>query len=270
MKFNEFLNTDIDNCDEIIEYYINYLTEFSSKEFPYEQGLQLKGSAEKFTNAIDKASFLGKEKVEVYIENIENFSRSLRYYRKGKDYSKFMKLFFPVHKTSITRFNEFEKIYSNSLNLVNEYNKIAEYRMNNISMNGFYDTKITNKDKIKELIEEAINLINQESSITVESKKQLVKYLNKVIENLDKENTDWTKVIGRIKEIAIILGALSTVIGNSSSLFFAKEKLEETSKVVEKTSINLNHTTINQTFIMQDIKQLNSFNTILIKNKDKN
>ncbi len=271
MTFNEFLNSDIENSDEIIDYYLNFLTEFSSKDFPYEQGIQLRGSAEKFSNTIDRIIFLDKEKTAKYMENIERFSESLNYYRRRKDYSPLLKFFLPLYKTSFTRVqNDFEKIYSATINLVNDYNRTSNFRSQNINMNGFYDTTVTNKEKVKELISEAIDLINSESSITQESKKQLTEYLNKVIKDLERKGVDWTKVIGRIKEIVIILGALSTVIGNTSSLFKAKEKLEQTSEVIEKTSINLNHNTLNQTFIFQEIKQLNNLNSILIEEGKKN
>ena len=80
---------------------------------------------------------------------------------------------------------------------------------------------------LKSLINEAIGLINEETSITPKSKKQLVDYLTKVLTGLDGKHTDWTKVIGRVKETIIILGALGSVVGGLSPLILAKDKLEE-------------------------------------------
>lgn len=265
MKFSEFLNCNLEESDSIIEYYINFLTDFSSKNFPFEQALQLKGSAEKFINTIGKTSYLKTEKIEEYLGEVEEFSKRLKYYRLRKDYSPFMRVLLPTYKTSITRVQgNFEKIYSSSLSFINEHNKSKEYRNKNIDLNGFYNTKNINKEKVRNQISDAINLINEESLITSDSKKQLIKHLEKSLTNLDSKTPDWTKIIGRIKEVVLIIGALTTIIGSSSSLFLAKEKLEETSTTIQQTSVNINYTTINKTFINHNIEQLNNANTILI------
>jgi hypothetical protein len=37
MTFNQFLNTDIENSEVIFEFYLQFLSELSSKDFPYEE-----------------------------------------------------------------------------------------------------------------------------------------------------------------------------------------------------------------------------------------
>ncbi|HEA29534.1 MAG TPA: hypothetical protein ENH91_06010 [Leeuwenhoekiella sp.] len=271
MTFSEFLNCDLENSDMIIDYYLDFLKDFSSKNFPFEQGLQLKGSAEKFINTIDKIAYVKKEDVSQYLDEVDSFSNKLKNFRLGKDYSQFMRLLIPTYKTSITRVqSNFENIYSSSIKFINKHNEYKFYRNQDIDLNGFYNTKNANKEKVKELISEAINLINKEHSITADSKKQLIKHLELSLTNLDNNNPDWTKVIGRVKEIVIIISALTTIIGNTSSLFEAKERLEQTSTIIQQTSVNINHTTINKTFLQQNIEQLNNVNNILIGNSDKN
>lgn len=272
MTFNDFLNIDGDNSDKIFEYYLNYLLELSSKDFPYEEQLKLKGISGKFINCIEKITYIGKDKRELYIELINQFIIELRNYRRIKNSSNNLtNLLFPSRKNKIFHIQEkFEEIYSHTLEFINEAARSINYNINNIRINGFYKPENSNKKLIKNLIKEAIDLINVDETITEKTKKQIIDYLNQVLRKLEYEHTNWSVVIGNITEIILVLGALGSFVGGISPLFQAKEKLEQTTTVIQKTSINLNYNTINETFNIQNVEKLSEFNTTILKLNENN
>lgn len=264
MTFNTFLNLPSSNYEEISQYYISFLDEFSSKKFPYEKKLQFKGTAVKFINSIEEITYLQKEKQEEYIKLIERLNESLGIYDRRAKRSVFINFIFPPQSSNRVE-QEFEIIYNKTLDLINEANKRLKFSGKNLNINGFYEPKNSNKTQIQKLILEAMELIREDNSLTEKSKKQLLDYLNKVLTNLDSEHTNWTDVIGKIKETIIVLGALGGFIGGISPLFEAKEKLEQTTIVIEKTSINLNYKVINETFNHNEILNINPSNSYLLQ-----
>jgi len=271
MTLNDYLNLSSTNYQEISKYYLNFLEEFSSKKFPYEKKLQFKGTATKFLNSIEETTYLQKEKQEEYIKIVEQLNKSLSIYERRSKRSKVISLIFPPQSSHRLE-SDFEKIYDRTIELINDSNKTLKYRNGDLKMNGFYEPKNSNKAQIKKLILEAIEFIKEDNSITEKSKKQLLEYLNKVLTNLDSEYTNWTDIIGKIKETIIVLGALGGFIGGISPLFDAKEKLEQTTVVIEKTSINLNYNVINETFNHSEILNINPSNSYILQienNEDK-
>lgn len=264
MTLNSYLSLDTDNFNEIVDFHLNFLNEISSKNFPYEKRLQLKGTAKKFIDCMYQTTYLNQEKHDEYFHIIDELDKILTHLDRSENRSKLAKLLFPSLKDFRVK-EEFSKLYSFTLEIINDANKTLEYRYKNININDFYNPENSNKEQIKKLILDAIDLINEDNSLTEKSKKELVKYLNKVLNRLDSEHINWTDIIGRIKETVIILGALSTIIGNVSPLFQAKEKLEETTKVIEKTSVNLNYKVINETFNHTEIKNLNSSSSVILQ-----
>lgn len=266
MSFNEFLKKSIENYDSIVDYYLNYLMDFSKNEFPFEEQIQLRGAADKFMNTICEVSYLDKSIIDQYFELIDNFREDLRVYRRAKGISNFLRLFSPTRVIKINQIRDaFEVIYSRSLELLNECNKQRQYRSEGIKLNGFYQPENSNKAKIEELVNEAIVLIEEDSTLTTDSKKQLVEYLNIVLRDLKGEYSDWTKIIGRIKETIIILGAMGSIMGGIAPLFDAKKKLEDTTTIIENTSINLNYNVVNKTFNCHDIQQLENVSSVLLQ-----
>lgn len=264
MTFNDYLNLSSNNYQEISNYYLSFLEEFSAKKFPYEKKLQFKGTATKFLNSIEDLTYLRKEKQEEYIKIIDQLNESLSIYDRRSKRSRVLNLIFPSQSSHRIE-SEFGMIYDRTIELINDANKTLEYRNGNLKINGFYEPKNSNKVQIKELILEAIELIKQDNSITEKSKKQLLDYLNKVLTNLDSDYTNWTDIIGKIKETIIVLGALGGFIGGISPLFEAKEKLEQTTTVIEKTSINLNYNVINETFNHNEILNINPSNSYILQ-----
>jgi hypothetical protein len=264
MTFNDYLNLSSNNYQEISNYYLSFLEEFSAKKFPYEKKLQFKGTATKFLNSIEDLTYLRKEKQEEYIKIIDQLNESLSIYDKRSKRSRVISLIFPPQSSHRIE-SEFGIIYDRTIELINDANKTLKHRNGNLKINGFYEPKNSNKVQIKQLILEAIELIKQDNSITEKSKKQLLDYLNKVLTNLDSDYTNWTDIIGKIKETIIVLGALGGFIGGISPLFEAKEKLEQTTIVIEKTSINLNYNVINETFNHNEILNINPSNSYILQ-----
>lgn len=264
MTFNDYLNLSINDYQEISNYYLNFLEEFSTKKFPYEKKLQFKGTATKFLNSIEDLTYLQKEKQEEYVKIIDQLNESLDILNRRSKRSRVLNLIFSPQRSHRIE-SDFGILYDRTIELINDANKTLKYRNRNLKINGFYEPKNSNKAQIKKLILEAIELIKQDNSITEKSKKQLLDYLNKVLTNLDSDYTNWTDIIGKIKETIIVLGALGGFIGGISPLFEAKDKLEQTTIVIEKTSINLNYNVINETFNHNEILNINPSNSYILQ-----
>lgn len=270
MTFNEYLNTDNDNSAAIFEFYLEFLNEFSSKDFPYESQLKLKGAAGKFLNCIEKVSYVQREKREEYFKLTDEFIEDLKYYRRSKSRSKLSLVILPIGQMSLHRIQDFfEKVYSLTLDFINEVSRINGFS-DNLKLNGFYQPENSNKKKIKDLIEEAKELIEKDDTLTEKSKKQIIDYLDKAIRDLDRDNVNWSRLVGRIKETIIVLGALGSLSGGITPLIQAKDKLEETTVVIQQTSINLNYNVLNETFNVQNIQQIGPLNSAVLQIQENN
>lgn len=270
MTFNEYLNIDSENNHVIFEFYLSFLNELSTKDYPYEEQLKLKGAAGKFLNCIEKVSYLNKEKRDNYLEGINSLSKDLKNYRRTKNRSKLSVVISPIKRISLNRIQDiFEDFFSLTLDFINEASRIGEYS-DNLKLNGFYQPENSNKKKIQDLIKEAISLIEEDDSLTEKSKKQIVDYLNKALRDLDREHINWSRFIGRIKETIIVLGALGSFAGGISPLIKAKDKLEETTVIIQKTSINLNYKVLNETFNIQNIKNIEYINSNVLQIQEAN
>ncbi|PZW37967.1 hypothetical protein LX95_02760 [Mesonia algae] len=271
MTFTEYLNTNNLELEEISNFYIEFLKNLSSKDFPFEEQIHLKGASDKFLQCIDKVTYLEKERKSIFVEKINAFSEELKKYRKFENPTVITNILHPFKRNYIIYIRDsFEEIFTLSLNLIKDANEMIEFRRDRIDLNGFYEPKNSNKQQIKELIEESIDLIKSDEILTEKSKNQLIKYLSKVLNNLDSKNTDWTNLIGKIKEVVIVLGALGSFAGGVSSLIKAKEKLEETNEIIEKTSVNFNFKTINETYNLKSKLQIENINNSILQLKENN
>ncbi|AWM15101.1 hypothetical protein DI487_15410 [Flavobacterium sediminis] len=261
MTFTEYLNTDIDNSDLIFEYYLQYLSNLSSKDFPYEEQIQLKATSVKFMNCIENLTYIIKEKKEKYFELINQIIEDVKIHRRRKDKSKILLFLLAKNGNIIPKIkDDFEEVYSQTLEFIGEASNIRHYRYDNLKLDGFFQPENSNKHQVKQLILEAIELIEKDNTISEKVKKQIIEYLQRVIKKLDNEYINWSSVIGCIKETIIVLGALGGFVGGMTPLVLAKDKLEETSTVIEKTSININYKTINETFNIQNVERLEQLN----------
>ena len=156
----------------------------------------------------------------------------------------------------------FQDLYSKTLELVNEATEKTMY-FDSLKINDFYKPDNSNKNKIKTLISEAIEIIEVDSSLTEKTKKNIVDYLNTALKELDRERVNWARFIGRIKETVIVLGALGSLVGGASSLYHAQDKLEQTTIVIQKTSANINYNVLNETFNIHNIQHIESLTQLL-------
>jgi len=269
MTFNEFLNCDLELREAIFDYYLTYLNEFSSKEFQYDELLKLNGAAEKFLNCIEKMNYITKVEREEYLSLIEEFRIDLKRYRRTKNQSRLSHLIFNI-KSGILRIqDDFEELYSKTIGLINKTTRYNGY-YDSLTLNGFYQPANSNKKKIQELINEAIILIGEDETLTEKSKKQLIEYLTRALIELQKENVNWSRLIGRIKETIIVLGALGSFASGMTPLIQAKDKLEETTVVIQNTAINLNYNVLNETFNIKNIQQIGQMNSVVIQIQENN
>lgn len=269
MTFNEFLNCELELKEVILDYYLTYLNEFSSKEFPYDELLKLNGAAEKFLNCIEKTNFISKAEREDYLYLIEQFRTDLKRYRHTKNMSKISLLITNKRLGKIRIEDDFEELFSKTIGLINKTTRYNGY-VDSLTLNGFYQPANSNKKKIQDLINEAIILIGDDETLTEKSKKQLIDYLNKTLAELQKENVNWSKLIGRIKETIIVLGALGSFASGMTPLIQAKEKLEETTVVIQNTSINLNYNVLNETFNIKNIQQIGEMSSVVLQIQENN
>ncbi len=264
MTFNEYLNLEIDDSLQIFEYYLKYLEELSSKNFPFDEQLKLKGAGGKFINSIDKTTYINQEVQSEYLKLIDELQLELRKYRRRNSVSNISRLLLmPQKRTLLFVIQEsFQKLYSMTLELINESKNKTNY-FDNLKVNDFYKPDNSNKQKIKELINEAITLIKNDDTITSKTKNSIIEYLEISLRELDKEKVNWTRFLGRIKEVIIVLGALGSLVGGMNGLFNAQEKLEQTTTIVQKTSVNLNFNILHETFNVNYLHDSSSINRLL-------
>jgi hypothetical protein len=271
ITFNEFLNTSAEDSQKIFEFYLNFLGEFSGKDFPFDEQLKLKGAGGKFLSSIDSTTYIGKDSKEQYIALLDKFQNEFKLYRRRIGKPLLFRFLYPINdKTRLYRLQDtFQELYSATLELINEATN-KTYYFDDLKVNNFFRPDNSNKQKIKDLINEAIILIREDSTLTEKSKKSIIDYLERAISELERERVNWTRFIGRIKETIIVLGALGSFAGGASSLFQAQEKLEQTTIIIQKTSVNFNFNVLNETFNVQNIQHIGSINNLLElpENKD--
>ncbi len=99
--------------------------------------------------------------------------------------------------------------------------------------------------------------------MTEKSRKKIIEYLKKALNELSKNNPDWTKFLGILKETVIVLAAVATISGNTSILI-PKQKVEQALEVVQKTSITYSFKSLIETINIQAAPKLVNFQDILI------
>ena len=263
MTFNEYIVAPDENIKEISDFYLNFLIELSSKGFPLEEQMKLFGASTKFINSIKRNLHIKDNEKDEFDTSVELLISALRKYSRTKDSSKFLLLFFPNRQQYFFKVNEMlGDIYSMSLDFTSKAAALNDYRYREFDLNGFYQPQNTNKDEVKRLIKEAIELINAEDTITDKAKKQIIGYLERVLKSLDYSYVSWSTILGNIREVILVLGALGS-FASGFAIFQAKEKLKETTTVIQKTSINLNYNSINENIVIKNQNILNQINTTL-------
>jgi hypothetical protein len=271
MTFNEYLYTDSQEIEVIFNYYLGYLSELSNTNFSAEKQLQLKGASDKFLNSIEKFSYFETSKREDYQELLNKLFEELNDY-KQLDRKPFVLKIIPfVNSKKKQMFkvqDAFYELYSATMSLLNDSIQ-KEYLYDSLELGDFYIPSKSNKSEITELINEAMELINEDSSITDMSKKALVNHLEKAIRDLNFERTNWTRFFGKLKEVSVLLAALASLAGNANTLYDAITKLEKAAIVVRKTSINISYNILNEVFHVQNMQNIGLLKNTILKVEDK-
>jgi hypothetical protein len=272
MELSEYIKLDITyhtDRELVFENFIKYLSNISETEFRNRDTLKLKSYSSKFLEALNAKRYLGDEKKNSYMEIVDEFNNNLK--RRNKSHTKpwiikilssnrsLMKLNFQLE-------NNFETVLNEAVSLINESREF-DYLHSQLDIGEFYEPKNSNKEKIKQLLFEAIDNLNNDITIKEKSKKKVIEFIKKAIDELDSDYTNWTTFLGRLKETIIVLGAIGSLAGGISVLK-AKEKVEEATNVVYQTSITINHKSISQTFNINDAPTLQQFQQVLKLEED--
>lgn len=268
MTFAEYLNKDDDDFNAISEYYTNFLNDFAAKGFVYEEQLKLKGATDKFINSATQISYMNTETRGLVSNLVDTLSQSCRYYRRVNSRPKIFLFPLNIKHKSLEQVQEaFGNLYSKCIDTINDVTSSYSYKYagSSLELNGFYQPKNTNKDEVKRLIRESIQLIIEDDSLSEKSKTQIIEYLNKVISKLDYNYISWSSILGHITEAILVLGALGSFVSGYSSLRIAEERLKESTKLIQKNSITINYKIVNETFNVTNLTQLNAFSETILQ-----
>ncbi|MVM29912.1 hypothetical protein GO755_07700 [Spirosoma sp. HMF4905] len=149
-------------------------------------------------------------------------------------------------------FVAFQALYSNTFKIYNsvkaQYNENVDPDIMHIVLDG--NTK--QKQEAKDLIFEAINLINIDSSLPMKAKQQIIDYLYRALREIDSTNTDWASFWGSMKEALIVISAFAAIISGGSDiaqLLKAQEKIEKATQIVNDAATS-NITQQSQFYLM--------------------
>ena len=272
MTFNEYLYTDAQDIEVIFNYYLGFLGELSSANYPEDKQLQLKGSCDKFLNSIERFTYFETYKREDYQELMDDLIKELQELKNIERKPFLLKIlpFFNNRKKQIYRIQDvFHEVYSATMSLVNDAIQ-KDYIYDKLELGDFYDPTKSNKTEISELIKDAIELILEDASITDSSKKALNNHLEKAIRDLNSERTNWTRFFGKLKETSVLLAALASMAGNANLLYDAINKLEKAAIVVRKTSVNISYNILNEVFNVQNMQNIGLLKNTILKIEDRN
>jgi len=271
MNFNEYLYTDIQDIEEIFNYYLNFLNSLSHSKFSEEKQLQLKAASDKFLNSIEKFTYFETSKREDYEDIIRKIEEEFNKL-KAIERKPFIFRLIPFTKKRkhqiYTTQDTFRNLYSSTLSLINNVIQ-REYVFDNLEIGNFYQPSKSNKEEIVLLLEDAIQIIEDDTSITDFTKKNLTNHLDKAIRDLKSQRTNWTRFFGKLKETTVVLSALGSLAGSSNMLYDAITKIEKASITIRKTSINLSYNVLNEVFNVQNLQNLGLLKNSILKIEDK-
>jgi hypothetical protein len=264
MTFPEFINLNPNLPQErelILNAHLSYLNDLSGQNYPQSNLVQLRSYTEIFLEAITIKTYLYDNEINMYKELCYILISKVKVRNRQKSF--IIKLLFS--KTS-DRFidqqiaDAFEQFLTKTIELISK-TKGGHYS-NHLSIGDFYSPNNSNKQRIKDLINEAIDLLTNDTTINEKCKIKIIDYLKRAIDEIQSDYTDWTVFLGRLKEAIIILGAIGSFAGGVSVLS-AKEKIEEATNVVQNTSISISYKSIYETINIQNAPKLENFHNLL-------
>ena len=239
LSLNENSNNDFQLC---YNYLKEYIENIKVNDFNNDNVIDLKALIDKFIqfgSNINVDSQKATVELNDYADKLEKSCYDVTFGETPRD-------------SDITRNLIYQHLYSNFLKV---YNKINFYFRNSkeelLEFDGLINYDISNKKKAIKIIQEALDLVETDSTLSDKSKKRIKKYLSDTIQELINPKTNWTNFFVKTAEVIIVLGALGSLTGGieaGSNLLEAKNKIETAKEEIVKTSINLNYMNVENTF----------------------
>lgn len=268
MELQEYIKLDIKNHKDrelIFEAFVQTLSNLPDDDFSYQKILLLKNFSEKFWDALREKRYYDEEKKKNIFEPIDKLRQISRQKESLKTKSRLSRFLYSMKNNPARLKFELEDIFENLLNesikLING-SKEFEYLNTHLDIGEFYNPKNSNKNKVKRLLNEAIELLNEDESFKEKHKRKIISFLEGAINELDSDYTNWTDFLGKLKEAIIVLGAVGSMVGGIAAIN-AKDKIEEATDIISKTSITLNYKIIEETFNINNVKQIEQINNVL-------
>lgn len=262
-RFSEFIKLPPDQSDAVFEYYVDLLNSIQEKQYPVELTSKLGAASSKLIEVVGYNFGIEEKEKKEFLDSVHElhlisgellrinselslfpFDFELFLFRKRRQKTS---LQIEVHNSYGKVFQKAGALISRSMNYNGFYNELK--------LNGFYSPDNSNKQRIKRLIEEAIDLITKDYALSEESKLSIITHLEAVLKELEKPRINWTNVIGKVKETVIVLGALGSFAGGLASLSDAIIKLEEVSAVIQTTSITIDYNIFSKTLNIDSIEE---------------
>jgi hypothetical protein len=267
MTFNEFIDLNPRNTqgsELIFESYLTYLTDLSKQEYPIRDLVLFKSYCDIFLNAIYYKRIISNEVKENYKLIGDKLINNVKQRNKIANKWAILRLLFPKYnQKNLNQIisNSYEELLTKTIELLNMAKEFDSFD-DHLELGAFYTPDNSNKAKICDLINEAIELLKQDTTLNEKCKKKIVDYLTKALNELISKHPNWTLFLGRLKESIIILGAIGSFAGGLS-VIAAKDKIEKAAEVVQQTSITISFKSITQTFNIQNVPRLENFQNIL-------
>lgn len=137
------------------------------------------------------------------------------------------------------------------------YVKIAKDYSESYTFSKLFPFSLSQKDKINQLIQEAIEYVEADTVLTSQQKHEIIKHLEKALRKLDEKNT--ASVFGILKEAVIIIGAVGSTLGGAA-IFLpqAHQKVQEAAQVVEEINYTFIQSGNNSSYLTLPSAELNS------------
>ncbi len=143
--------------------------------------------------------------------------------------------------TRIALFQRSTQLQTKLVAMYNSFTAQRDSEQHHLDMYDFYLPDLADKQRAAVLIEDAINLIDQDDTLSRRARTRILAHLRRAMGEMQKPRTDWSVYFGHVKEAIIVLGAIGSIVGGQCALLNAKDKLEEATRVIEQTSINLTY-----------------------------
>ena len=260
LSLNENDSNDFQKC---YNYLKKYIEDIKENKFEKDYVIDLKALIDKFLQFAIPFELNN----QVIIQDLLNFADKLEQscYKNTFEETK--------SESEITMNLIYQHLYSNFIKVYNKINlKFRNSKEELLDFDGILNYEISNKRKAINIIQDALDLIETDNTLSKKSKKKIIDYLSDAIQELNNPKTNWTNYFKKTAEVIIVLGALGSITGGidaSNNLINAKEKIEEAQYVIVNTSINLNYLNIENTFNISKPIEIENNRILMIEENNK-